>query len=329
MTKNFDRFLLGILWLLAVMLAACFWFNTMFAFNLFSAAHWRYLAGLQASQITVSGWFYISLVITIGLALVGTNMLMRPRLRKIRFIRVTNPTTPPATTGAEKQTTATQQPDKQNTTQQTITDTKNDAHVDTQPQSHTAPETAAAGGTAPLLRRPARLNVGFTPTNTYPAANATPIAQAQPRPAQESQPAIDTEQIERVTQIFESAGYLPKGTPRIKGMQTCIVAIGTDEVVWIGSVGADTDAMNTATDTMRNIFMETLDDIDIKINAFIINAPDADTTRFTDILQFADTEQLAAYMADNPNATLADDDIAGFDAFSAYMSTVIDYIGKI
>ena len=62
MKKNFENILLGLLWLLAATLGTTFWFNTRFGFNLFSSAHWDYLATQQATRAPISFWFYFSFV---------------------------------------------------------------------------------------------------------------------------------------------------------------------------------------------------------------------------------------------------------------------------
>ena len=45
------------------------------------------------------------------------------------------------------------------------------------------------------------------------------------------------------------------------------------------------------------------------------------------ILTFATLDDLRAYIAQNPNPPLDPDMQENFDAFSGYISTVIDYIG--
>ena len=114
-------------------------------------------------------------------------------------------------------------------------------------------------------------------------------------------------------------------------MQTAIIAIAPDEVLWIGAVGATRDAMHTAVDTLARVFSDTLDDIEIDIHAFIISSPDVPVDTDDTIMQFDDINELRRYMNAHPveSATDEDGDDGGFDAYSAYISTVIDYIGKI
>ena len=119
-----------------------------------------------------------------------------------------------------------------------------------------------------------------------------------------------------------------KGSPRIKNIQTSVIAIGNEEVLWIGATGIKTSDMKTAVETLHGVFVDTLEDIEIDINAFIIGAPDAADNPDPSILQFATVDDLRDYIMAHPN-TPSDDEPENFDAYSAYIGTVIDYIGKI
>ncbi|MBQ8294541.1 MAG: hypothetical protein IJX89_04105 [Alphaproteobacteria bacterium] len=303
MRNKLDNILLGILWLLAVTLGTSFWFNTQFGFNIFSSAHWQYLAYMQASQMPVKPMFYGSMFVIMFIAIFGLYLLIRPRFRKIKLpVRhITNtPTTPQSAPAASPA------PTPQLVAQTTIAPT----------QAQPTPQIPDSGP------RPPRLNI--------PTISARPIAQPiaqqpSPTPAQNS-PQTDWPELR---QIFESAGYTVKTAPHIGTLQTSLLAIGTNETLYIGAVGVPTAALQTAIEKLTQVFSDTLDDIVINITGFIIAAPDATTTNTTDILLFDTPGALREYMTEHPNAPLPDDDGGNFDAFSAYISTVIDYIGKI
>ena len=303
------------------MLGACFWFNTMFAFNIFSAEHWRYLAGMQASRMAVVPGFYFSIVATVMIYVMGLYVIFKKRLRKIKLPMFdvkkaqTKTTLPqPAPARPQAQTT----PPTPAPTQPVVSET-----LPTTPVAQTTTNAPQA------VRRPPRLNLGMpAQNNTYAAAPIAPTAPARSQFAPVAAPAADDAIKREIAEIFESAGYTPKGTPRIKGMPTAIIAIAPDEVLWIGAVGATYDAMRTAVDTLARVFSETLDDIEININAFIIASPDTPPVDGT-ILMFANTSELREYMRAHISPPVPDTDDGGFDAYSAYISTVIDYIGKI
>ena len=119
-----------------------------------------------------------------------------------------------------------------------------------------------------------------------------------------------------------------KPAPRINGIQIALLAIGTNETLWIGGVGIKTTDMRTAIDRLQQIFSDTLDETYIDVTGFVIAAPDAATSEFTDILMFNSMSELREYMRDKSNPVLTDDD-GMFDAYSGYIDAVISHIGKI
>ena len=293
MKDRLDNFLLAILWLLASTLGACFWFNIRFGFNIFSSQHWHHLAYMQAAQNPVNPMFYISTVITVFVVIFGLYLIIRPRFRRFKMpIRQTTIPSP-------------QQPAQ-----------PRPADVPT-PSVTPAPAQPQITSTIPeqMLTRPPRLNIAVTPQLF-----------SVPPPQQVATPQNDWSEIR---DIFESAGYTFKGTPRIGTITSAPIAIGTGEVLWLGAIGVPTSALGAAIDTLNQIFSDTLDNIIININGFVIDAPDAATPTTPGILTFDTPASLRQYMSEHTNPPLAEDDIENFDAFSAYISTVIDYIGKI
>ena len=70
-----------------------------------------------------------------------------------------------------------------------------------------------------------------------------------------------------------------------------------------------------------------MDDIEININAFIIDA--TDTQSDDSIIYFKTVDDLRTYINEHQNVPPDEDEIENFDAYSGYIGTVIDYIGKI
>ena len=299
MRNKLDNFLLATLWLVASTLGVCFWFNIRFGFNIFSSAHWHHLAYMQASQNPVSLTFYISMVISVIIVIFGLYLLIRPRFRKFQ-VPVHNTSTQnihhaPTVSPTTPQPAPIQMP----TVAQTPAPTPEPAPV----------------ATEPTLTRPPRLNIAITPQ-----LHNTPLPQQTVQaPSASSQ----------LREIFEGAGYTIKNNPRIGTVQTELFAIGTNEVLWIGATGIPTTDLQRAIDTVNQIFSDTLDDIIINVNGFVISAPDANAPGAPDILTFDKIDTLRQYMSEHKNPPLGEDDNGNFDAFSAYISTVIDYLGKI
>ena len=294
MRNKYDNLLLAILWLTASTLGVSFWFNTQFGFNIFSSAHWHHLAHMQAVQQPIKPLFYISTVAAVVIVIVGLYLLIRPRLRKIQ-IPIHDPTPRPQTLSpiAAPQPVAT-------------------------PVPATAP--APAPSTPIPLTRPPRLSISVPPV--------LPSAQTHPQSGSASPAAVPAQSDPwlEIKQIFESTGYTVLKSPRIGTLQTSLLAIGTDETVWIGAVGYSTDKLGSAIDIMRQIFLDTLDDIEITINGFIIAAPDATSPSDVNILTFDSMGSLRNYMNEHQNPPLSDDKTEDFDAFKEYITTVIKYI---
>lgn len=298
MKNRINNILIGLLWLLAISLGASFWFNTKYGFNIFSLQHWQYLAYMQASNQSVKTSFYISFLVIILVAVFGLYRLLQPRMRQIILPVIDNKLPEPATMPQATQPISAEpvQPAENSEEQKPI-------------QS------------VPSPARPPRLNI---PTITR---TTTPVPHV-PLTHQETTPTIDAEQkYADIHEIFTSNGFVYKGSPRIKGMQTSVIAIGSNEVLWVGATHVSTSEMQRAIDTLLGIFTDTLDDIEINIHAFIIDA--TDNSDNGTILRFANVDELREYISKHPNTPLDDDEIENFDAYSGYIGTVIDYIGKI
>lgn len=303
MKRNHENILLGLLWLTTATLGTTFWFNIRFGFNLFSGAHWDYLATQQATRAPISFCFYASFVVATFITLFVLYLLIRPHKRNIQL--------------------AAQAPQSQNVTNTSLPD-----------NSFEAPPTAQETTPAPImLQRPPRLNI--TPSSTMAPAptsatqnaiDGTPTPQTTPitQPVPQQAPQQDWPQIR---EIFSTAGYIIKPEPRINGEKMALFAIGTDEVLWVGAVGISTSQMQSCVNKLEQLFHDTLEDIEINVNAFVLNPSGATTD--SSVLTFDTVDSLRDYMNTHRNAPLDADDAENFAAYSEYITTVIEYIGKL
>ena len=313
MRNRLDNILLGTLWLLAATLGTSFWLNTKFGFNIFSAPHWQYLAYLQASKTPVAASFYISLGVAIFITIFGLYFLIQPKLRRIvlPIIKVKK---------------VNEKPQPRVDSKPEPTNHKSDASEITimpkpeqQPAQQIQPTPIAVPQNNPL--RPPHLNLPTT--NSYSAAPIT-----QPATATNTSSGNDADN-NAIREIFSQNGYIVKNNPYINRWRPNLLAIGTNEVLWIGAVGATTTQVRAAIDKLNQIFSDTLDDVYISINGFSINAPDAQTTESQDILLFNTINDLDAYMKQHPNSHPTAEEQENFDAYSEYIDTVIGYIGNL
>ena len=298
MKDKINKILIGLLWLLATSLAATFWFNTQYGFNFFSLQHWQYLAYMQASGQPIKASFYISLALVILVSVFGLYILLQPLRRRIVLPIIDRSTPSPMPTPA--------QPTSNQPTQSII------MH---EPETVSVPTPARdEPNTEPTLARPPRLNIQ-PPRNNLPTVPLQSTTRSEPK-----------QDDGEIRNIFESAGYVVKGAPRIKNVQTSVIAIGGGEVLWLGATNVSDSDMQSAIKTLNGVFTDTLEDIEINIKAFIIgNTENGDN----DIMHFANVNELRSYIAEHPNPPLDDDESENFDAYSAYIGTVIDYIRKI
>lgn len=301
MKNRLNYILIGLLWLLLVTLGASFWFNIRYGFNIFLAQHWQYLAYMQAADRPVATSFYVSIVVVLAVGVLGLYCLLQPHGRKIALpVMDTAPQKPIAQAPVQTEPVA----------------------QEIAPVEPIEPEQQSVAPTTNGLSRPPRLNISAV----TPRTQITPrVPLSSTAPQKKFDPETEYADIHAV---FTSAGFVYKGSPRIKNIQTSVIAIGNEEVLWIGATSIKTSDMKMAVETLHGVFVDTLEDIEININAFIIGAPDAADNTDPLILQFATVDDLRDYIMAHPN-TPSDDAPENFDAYSAYIGTVIDYIGKI
>ncbi|MBQ0013416.1 MAG: hypothetical protein KBS86_02515, partial [Proteobacteria bacterium] len=182
-----------------------------------------------------------------------------------------------------------------------------------------------------------------------PKINATPVAPTEPAPVSNPErphspyqssisrqpPVLDIKNIKpndidtsEIKSIFESNGYIVKTAPYVNRVQLDLFAVGTGEVLWLGAHNISTNKMQEITDKLNNVFKDTLEDIEITINAFIISPSESVNTP-NNILIFTSISDLSQYMSEHQNPPVPDDDDGNFDAYSEYMSTVAEYIGSV
>jgi hypothetical protein len=305
MRNKLDNLLLGLLWILVSLLGLCFWFNIQFGFNLLSSSHWQHLSYMQATRTPITPLFYISLVIGVLFILVGLYMVIRPKFRKIKL-----PTPQPDTqtqTQTQTQTTETPPPPATDEEEFSLSRPKRltGTGLDPIPEPTTTPVAPAAPLTAPVA-----------PPQTVAHQTVTPTS----RPQQATYPEIN--------EIFESAGYTVKQAPRVKGTQTALLAIGSGETIWLGAVGIKTTTMHDIVESLQEVFYNTLEDVEITVHSFVINPQDMSAPA-PDVLTFATTDELRQYMQDHTNPPTDPDMVENFNAFSEYISTVVDYLGRM
>jgi hypothetical protein len=297
-----DKFLIGILWIAALVLAMDFWLDIRFGFNVFLRGHWRYLANVQTGADPVNKLFYLSLLAFAVLLPLGLYFISRPS-RRIRLEK-----TPKASTATN------------------VLSTLNaNTPPPAQPQSKPA---------APLTRPPSIV----VPTHmqmTNPVEHISTRADTAlpPEPAPHQPVSAPNPNSEAAVQgIVAGAGYIFKSPPRIGGMRPSIWAIGTGEVLVIGAAANTYEEsarkFNDAVRQVRRLITDSLgDSVQIKIMPFMF-IDDGKTANGVDangINVFGDIYALQSWFAQNPNKPLPDDEKEDFAAYGDYIDTVAGY----
>ena len=312
MKKYLERILLTILCTTTILLGLTFWLNTNFGFNLFSATHWHELSVIQANGEYVSWAFYLSIGIAILLFIICLNIIYRPRTIKI---------TPPVVieqkldTPKKTEFVPIEKDIQKEPKAETITPTTTPPQI---PQQQTMPQT---------VQRP------FVDTSTPPKLylnlpkNIAQIAAMQ-HTNQTSAQAPDNDKFDQeLEKIFTENNFLVKKNPTILGLKLNLFAIGANEIVWMGGVNCDMEKLKSAIKKLESVFTETLEDIPITVNAFVLDTLkryDSDSR----IRVFHDPEDLRKYISENPAEDISDSDHADFNAYSDYIDTVLTLLYK-
>lgn len=289
--RNFlEKFLISCLLIISVLLGLSFWLNVKYSFNMFSSKHWLFLSQLQASNAKITIGFYASFIIAFIVFLFGTLAVFS--IKHERKAAVSKPKTAP-------QPNIVQQPQTTPVVEQT-----------------TAPQTPSS-----LITRPQRLNL---PKNIAAIA-AHNFAQQKNTQQKQTQ---DSPYNSVIKDIFEDAGYTIKQNPVISGFTSNLFAIGNNEIIWMGGIDSDINKIKNAVVKLNDTFQETLDDISININSFILDTHhtyDSDDT----VLIFHDIEEIREYISNHPADPVKESDKENFDAYSEYIDTIIKYIKNI
>lgn len=291
MRNKFEHFLLSFLLGIAVLLGLSFWLNVIYGFNLFSKEHWNELARLQAEQIPVSTGFYVSIIVAVFIFVFGILLLyIIPTIKRTRE-KVSN----------SFLSTAPMVPRHK-------AEEKNDDNTIFEPQMP-------------------KLNMSQPPKLNLPSNMAEIMQQRnENNQSKVKEPVTDYDAI--LTQIFKDKDFMVKPNPVISGFSPNLFAIAPNEIVWIGAVDTDINKLQSAINRLDGIFTDTLEDIKININAFLIDTKNTYQSNDS-IFVFKTLEELKTFVTKLPPAwpkDMSNADQENFDAYSEYIDTIIQYV---
>jgi hypothetical protein len=306
MRNKLEHILLSLLLGTSILLGLSFWLNIGFKFNLFYKEHWDELAKLQVTGTPINPWFYISIAIALFIFLSGLIIIYIPVIKSTqKQLFVETNTVAPAPVVNNKDI---KEPETQIIEQPRIKETPTPVPAPSMPVS-----------------RPPRLNL---PKNfEYVAKQHHEEQSIKQREIALDKPVSNTYNNE-LSNIFSENGYIVKPIPVISGFTPNLFAIGSDENVWIGGTDCKIEDLQNAISKLDSVFQETLEDITININGFLIDTLNQYSSDDS-VLVFHSIEDLKTFISEHPNKPLSDDEKESFSAYSEYIDTIIQYIKNV
>lgn len=131
--------------------------------------------------------------------------------------------------------------------------------------------------------------------------------------------------ISDIYDIFSSNGYEICDLIRIDGKYPAVVALGTDEKLFLATVNVDNEILNNTLKRIELCFKDTLDGINIDTKILCVDGMNSEKSGA--IIHFATTDALKRYISSRPNVRPTKrDDVENFAAYSKYISTAMDYL---
>ncbi|MCL1785673.1 MAG: hypothetical protein FWG39_00795 [Alphaproteobacteria bacterium] len=284
-----DKFLLGVLWTVALLLAMDFWLDIRFGFNMFMADHWLFLAKVQTGPDYVNKLFYMSFFVIAVILPFGLYFISRPT-RRIRLESGT-PYVPSARI---------------------------------LPVPDSGPSNALQN-IAPV--RPPALNVPPHLQITAPPEHISTHADAAPLPEFESDEDATDDIKSMISGAGYVLKKSPR-VRSLSSLMWAVGTGETLIVVATGKSRDNTlRALDEFLGRVRTLIKDSLDDsVQIKIIPLVFSPDGTATARIGEIEVFGDASDIGEWFARNPNKPLPDDDVEDFEAYGEYIETVAGYL---
>jgi len=127
--------------------------------------------------------------------------------------------------------------------------------------------------------------------------------------------------------IFTKAGYEICDLIRIDGKHPAVVALGTNEKLFIGTTNVDNETLEKTLKRIELCFADTLEGININTRILCVDGTSYDIDN--KIIHFTSVDTLKRYMSTNKNIRpKTKTDIEDFNAYTEYITTVMQYLFK-
>ena len=133
--------------------------------------------------------------------------------------------------------------------------------------------------------------------------------------------------ISQIHDAFVDADYLVHDLIRIDGKYPAIVAIGSNEKLFIATLNSDVDILKNVIKRIDLCFADTLEGIKIDTRILLISNKDIDLV--DNVMRFASVNALRRYLMEHANMRpQTTEERQTFDAYTKYIGTAIDYLFK-
>ena len=133
--------------------------------------------------------------------------------------------------------------------------------------------------------------------------------------------------ISEMYDAFTDAGYDISDLIRIDGKYPAIVAVGSNEQLYIATLLNDTEILQNVLKRLELCFADTLEGINIDVR--ILSVSDHEFDVVDKIIKFTSVGELKRYLKNHKNIRPTNkQEIANFDAYSEYINTAINYLFK-
>lgn len=134
------------------------------------------------------------------------------------------------------------------------------------------------------------------------------------------------EKISEIYSAFADNGYEICDLIRIDGKHPAVVAIGTNETLFIGTTNVDIEILKNTMKRIELCFADTLEGIKIDVHMLCISGQ---RTRTDNIIQFTSADSLHRYMEQHKNVhPRTKQEWETFDAYAEYIHLTIEYLFK-
>jgi len=133
-------------------------------------------------------------------------------------------------------------------------------------------------------------------------------------------------QISDIYDTFVKNGYEVVDLIRIEGKYPAVIAIGTNEKLFIATLVDDVDVLNNVVKRFELCFADTLEGINIDIRVLSVS----EFAIFDDnILGFSSVAELKKYLSNHKNVRpTTNQERSDFDAYAEYIGTAVNYLFK-